>query len=135
LRFVDSNVFIYHMADDPRYGKVATKIIEKIEEGEEVATSTLVISQVCGYLKWKKRADVIRTFLGFLSSIPNLVKIETTFNDFLQALMISAEHNLDWKIWDDILIAVQMKRLGISEVYSNDKDFDRIPGIKRIFMF
>jgi predicted nucleic acid-binding protein len=36
-------------------------------------------------------------------------------------------------MWDDILIVAQMKRIGINEIYSNDKDFDRIPQIKRIF--
>lgn len=36
-------------------------------------------------------------------------------------------------MWDDLVITAQMKRLGITEIYSNDKDFDRIPWIKRIF--
>jgi len=121
------------MANDPRYGRTATKIMERIEEGEEVATSTLIISQVCGYLRCKGRSDVVPTFLEFLRSVPNLFKVETTFNDFLQALKLCAEHNLNWKMWDNLLIAAQMKRLKISEVYSNDKDFDIIPGIKRIF--
>jgi predicted nucleic acid-binding protein len=35
--------------------------------------------------------------------------------------------------WDDIVIASQMKRCGIDEIYSNDSDFDSIPGIKRVF--
>jgi predicted nucleic acid-binding protein len=33
-------------------------------------------------------------------------------------------------MWDDILIAAQMERIGINEIYSN---FDKIPQIKRIF--
>ena len=48
MRFVDSNVFVYHMAEDPRYGDTATEIIERIEES---ATLTLVILQVCGIFK------------------------------------------------------------------------------------
>ena len=133
MRFIDSNVFVYHMAGDPRYGSTATQIIERIEEGEEAATSTLVISQVCGYLKWKKRHDVIPSFLGFLRSLPNLVKVDTTFIDFVQAQEIRIKYSLDWKFWDDLIITVQMKRQKISEIYSNDKDFDVIPGIRRIF--
>ena len=130
MRFIDSNIFVYHMADDPTYGGVASRIIERIEKGEEAATSTLVISQVCSYLK---RPDVIPAFLDFLRSLPNLIKIETTFMDVLQAQELLTKHDLDWKLWDDLIIAIQMKRLKISEIYSNDSDFDTIPGVKRIF--
>jgi len=133
LRFIDSNIFVYHMAADPTYGEVASRIIERIEKGEEAATSTLVISQVCGYLKRKRRPDVIPAFLDFLRSLPNLIKVETTFMDFLQAQELLTKHDLDWKLWDDLIIAIQMKRLKISEIYSNDSDFDTIPGVKRIF--
>jgi len=133
LRFVDSNVFVYHMAGDPHHGEIASKIIERIEEGEETATSTLVISQVCSYLKWRKRSDVIPKFLGFLRSLPNLIKLETTFLDFLQARELSIKYGVGWRLWDDLIIAMQMRRLKIDEIYSNDRDFDEIPGIKRIF--
>ena len=133
MKFIDANVFVYHMADDPMYGGVATKIIERVEGGEETATSTLVISQVCGYLKWRGRHDVIPDFLGFLRSLPNLVKVETAFTDFVQAQELRAEHDLDWRQWDDLIITVQMKRLKIHEIYSNDADFDNIPEVKRIF--
>ena len=133
MKFVDANVFVYHMAEDPVYGDVATRIVERIEGGEESATSTLVISQVCGYLKWKGRQDVIPNFLGFLRSLPNLVKVETTFTDFIRAQEFRGEHNLDWRLWDDLIITVQMKRIKIHEIYSNDADFDVIPTVKRIF--
>ena len=133
MRFVDSNGFVYHMARDPKYSNIATQIIERVEEGEEAVTSTLVISQVCSYLRWKRRDDVIPVFLGFLSSLPNLIKVDTTFIDFIQAREICIKHSLDWKLWDDLIITAQMKRLKIYEIYSNDKDFDSIPGIKRIF--
>jgi predicted nucleic acid-binding protein len=121
------------MAQDPRHGKTATTIINRIDEGEQVATSTLVIGQVCGYLKWKRRWDTIPKFLAFLRSLPNLIKIDTTFLDFANAQEFCSEHDMDWRIWDDLIITVQMKRLKIDEIYSNDTDFDMIPGIKRIF--
>ena len=133
MRFIDANVFVYHMAQDPRYGEPATTIIKRVEDGEQVATSTLVISQVCSYLKWKRRSDVIPIFLTFLRSLPNLVKVDTTFLDFTQAQELCIEHNLHWGLWDDLIIAEQMKHLKIDEIYSNDVDFDTIPGIKRIF--
>lgn len=133
MRFIDANVFVYHIAQDPRYGELATTIIKRIEGGEQVATSTLVISQVCGYLKWKRRSDVVPIFLAFLRSLPNLVKVDTTFMDFIQSQEFCIEHSIHWSLWDDLIIAEQMKRLKIDEIYSNDVDFDTIPGVKRIF--
>jgi len=121
------------MAEDPEYGDIASEIIKRIEGGEEAATSTLVISQVCGYLKWRRRDDVIPSFLGFLRSLPNLSKIDTVFIDFVEARELCLKHRLNWRFWDDLVIAAQMNRMGIREIYSNDKDFDKIPGIKRIF--
>jgi len=121
------------MAQDPRHGEQATRIIKRIEEGEETITSTLIIAQVCGYLKWRKRPEVIGTFLDFILSLPNLKKIETTFMDFIQARELSARYGINWKLWDDLVISAQMKRLNIGDIYSNDTDFDRVPTVRRIF--
>jgi len=131
MRFVDANIFIYHLASDPKYGKVAREILTRIQNGEEPAlTSTIVISQVSSYLKWKRKVNAILIFLEFLRSLPNLTKIETTFSDYLD-LTKSIEIRAD--NWDDIVIASQMRRCGIDEIYSNDSDFDSIPSIKRVF--
>ncbi len=131
MRFVDTNIFIYHLASDPQFGKVSRQILSRIQnEGEFALTSTVVISQVGAYLKWKKKSEAIPLFLEFLRSLPNLTKAETTFADYLElttSVVVRAEN------WDDLVIASQMKRFGIGEVYSNDSDFDSIRGIKRVF--
>lgn len=131
MRFIDSNIFIYHLASDPKFGKVAKEILTRIQNEEESAlTSTIVISQVSSYLKWKRRVNIIPIFLEFMRSLPNLTKGETTFADYLD-LTTSREIRPD--NWDDIVIASQMRRHGVIEIYSNDSDFDSIPGIKRVF--
>lgn len=131
MRFVDANIFIYHLASDPKYGKVAKEILMRIQNGGEASlTSALVISQVSSYLKWKGKASSVPMFIEFLRSLPNLTKAETNFADYLE-LTVSKEireHN-----WDDLVIASQMRRYGINEIYSNDSDFDSIQGIKRVF--
>jgi predicted nucleic acid-binding protein len=133
MPFVDSNVFVYHLAADPDYGKTARKLIERIENGEESYTSTLVIAQVCSYLKWKRREDVIPLFLSFLKGLTSLQKIETSMLDFEEARSIQRQQDLPWAIWDDMVIVAQMKRINVNEIYSNDRDFDKIPWVKRIF--
>lgn len=133
MRFVDSNVFVYHLAADPVYGQKAKNIIEKIEAGEESATSTLAIAQVCSYLKWRRNENIIPIFLSLLKGLTSLQKIETTMLDFEEARSLQLQFNLPWSMWDDLVIAAQMKRLDIKEIYSNDKDFEKISWIKRIF--
>jgi len=133
VSFVDSNVFIYHLAADPIYGTKAKSLLEKIEGGERAVTSTLVIIQVCSYFKWKGRQNVIPLFLSLLKGLTSLEKIETHMLDFEEAKAIQLELKLPWSMWDDIAIAAQMKRLNSRAIYSNDNDFDKIPWIKRIF--
>ncbi len=130
MRFVDSNVFVYHMAADPKYAETAGRILSRIEKGEEAATSTLVINQVVSYLKWKKATTSIPRFLDFLQSLPSLAKEETSFADFVEA---KKRADQKWNVFDDFVIASQMERLHIEEIYSNDSDFDRMEHIKRVF--
>ncbi len=85
MRFVDSNVFVYHLSSDPAYGERAASILKRVENGEECVTSTLVISQVCGYMKWRKKAEAIPRFIGLLRALPSMTKMETTFADFARA--------------------------------------------------
>jgi predicted nucleic acid-binding protein len=119
------------MASDPKYGRTAEGILSRIEKGEESAiTSTLVITQVLSYLKWRKRSKAVPLFVEFLQSMPNLTKSEATFSDYVE---IRKAQNVDWRNWDDLVIAAQMKRLGISKIYSNDADFDFIAVVERIF--
>lgn len=108
-------------------------MISRLERGEPAAASTLTIAQVCGYHKRRGKADVIPRFLSFLKSLANLTKVETLYSDFIEAEALQAEHRLEWRLWDDLILSGQMKRLKASEIYSNDGDFDSIPGVKRIF--
>jgi predicted nucleic acid-binding protein len=131
MRFIDSNIFVYHMESDPKFSRRANNILSRVEQEEQALTSTLIISQVSSYLKWKKKARFIPVFLDFLQSLPNLSKIETTFLDFVEARKIqTSEEGIPW---DDFVIVSQMKRSGINEIYSNDSDFDRIPDVTRFF--
>ena len=53
--------------------------------------------------------------------------------DYLGARRLAEEAGLEFpSMRDDLVIAAQMKRLGISEVYSNG-DFDMIHGVQRLF--
>ena len=59
--------------------------------------------------------------------------IGTAFEDFRKAKELERKLNLPWKLWDDLIIASQMKRLNIKRICSNDADFDAIGGVERMF--
>lgn len=88
---------------------------------------------MCSYLKWKRKQDVIPSFLSFLKGLTSLQKIETSILDFEEAGSLQKQQTLPWSIWDDIVIAAQMKRINVKEIYSNDKDFDKVSWVKRLF--
>ncbi|MBM1154853.1 type II toxin-antitoxin system VapC family toxin [archaeon] len=131
LRFVDANVFIYFLADDPLYGKPAAAIMQRIEAGEPVAVSTLVLAQVCAYLQ-RRAPQYIPLFLASLR-LPNVIHVSTTYSDFLTALDLLEQLHLSHQLWDDAVLVAQMQRLHIREIYSNDRDFDHFPQVKRLF--
>ena len=134
IRFIDSNVFVYLLLKDPRYGKTSLQIFERIERGEEKGlTSTLVLSQVFAHLIRRGKGKVIEKLYEYLNEVPIEI-IDTRYEDFKKALELRKEKNLAWEMWDDLVIVSQMMRAKVKEIYSNDEDFDKIPGVKRIFM-
>jgi predicted nucleic acid-binding protein len=78
----------------------------------------------------EEEGGAIPIFIQLLRSLPNLTKAETTFSDYFDITTFAEIHANNW---DDLVIASQMRRCEINEIYSNDSDFDSIPGIKRIF--
>ncbi len=133
VSFVDSNVFIYVMLKDPRYGPTALNILLRFEEGEEAGvTSTLVLSPVMAHLVRRKRWSAIDVFYEYLENVPIRI-VETTPRDFQEAGRLRKALELPWSLWDDLVIASQMRRLKVERIYSNDSDFDVIEGVERVF--
>ncbi|MDG7011836.1 MAG: type II toxin-antitoxin system VapC family toxin [Nitrososphaerota archaeon] len=132
-RFVDSNLFIYVMMQDESFAEQSLGVLEGFERGAEVGwTSTLVLSQVFSHLKKRGKFSAIDKFYGYLESSPISV-LETTRDDIVGAQEIKNGQSLPWSMWDDLVIAAQMKRAKIDEIYSNDGDFDKIKGLRRVF--
>ncbi len=125
---------MYVLSSDPRYSGRALSILEDAENGVyEAYTSTLVVSQVLAHLERRRRREAMVKFLEYLDE-GYVDVVETTYEDYRLSLLLAEEYGLDYsRLWDDLVIASQMKRLGVNEIYSNDSDFDKIPWVKRIF--
>jgi predicted nucleic acid-binding protein len=131
MRFVDANVFIYVLVKSPKNDyDISKRILERIENGEEAATSSAIIQEVVDWLEYNNQKKEVRSFLTAINSYFSLQKLNNTWNDYLPALDNVDKHGIDFV---DALTLQQMKKNKINEIYSNDKDFDRIKWTKRIW--
>ena len=131
MRFVETNIFLYVITAHPEFGAVARRILERIGSGEEAATSSLVIAEVCAWLEYHKKKNDVSTFLSAVDSYPSLQKLDTTYADEQRAKELERSHPR-LQFFDSVYLA-QMERLKLTEIYSNDRAFERVKGIKRIF--
>ncbi len=131
MRFVDTNIFIYTLTGHPVFGKTAKCILERIEKGEEAATSSLVLCEVAWVLEAMGKQGDIEPTLGKILSYKALETIEISSDDILIGASNMATYKLDFN--DGVNVAL-MTRMGISEIYSNDqKHLGKLDFIKTIF--
>ena len=131
MRFVDANVFIYILVKSPKKDyEISKGILERIENGEETVTSLAIIQEVIDWLEYNNRKKEVRSFLMGINSYLSMEKLSVSWDDFLPALNDIDEHQIDFV---DALTVQKMKKNKINEIYSNDKDFDRIEWVKRIW--
>lgn len=128
MRYVDVNVLVYWLGDDPLFGDQATAIIHRIENGERALTSSLTLwlthIVLSGLSERYSEEELIKRVreLGFLRIEPLL------FQDYAHALKLMRAHKLDL---EDALHLATATRKGVNEIYTNDPDFDRTT-IKRV---
>lgn len=115
----------------PDFGQTAKEILERIELGEKAITSSLVIAEVCAWLEYHGVGDRIDVFFKILESYPTLKKCETTYEDELKAEELKSQYSR-LEFFDRVYLA-QMLRLKLTEIYSNDRGFDKVRGVRRIF--
>ena len=131
MRFVDANVFIYVLVKSPQKDfETSKRILKRIENGEETATSLAIIQEVVDWLEYNNRKKEVRVFLTAINSYLTLNKLNNTWSDVLTALDNTYEHKIDFV---DALTLQTMKNNKIKEIYSNDKDFDRVKWVKKIW--
>lgn len=131
MRFVDTNVFIYVFIKSPKKDyEISKRILERIESGEAGATSIAVIYEAVDWLEYNNREKEVRSFLTAINSYLSLSKLVVEWNNFLTSLKDMYNKQIDFV---DALTLQMMKENRISEIYSNDKDFDKIYWVKRIW--
>jgi len=119
--YLDVNVLQYWLSADPRFGGKAKEILK---QHKDRFTSALTI-WILLILNQGNEKLIVEAIDAIDISVTPL-----TIQELRDAVILSGSLSLD--IEDAIHIAT-MKRLGINTIASNDKDFDKVPWIKRVF--
>lgn len=146
--FVDTNILTYHLLKDPIYGAICKQFIERVENGDIAGfVSPVVISEttynfIKAYIVRKygvKPGDVV----SVLKAKPEIIrevdtdKISELFEIFTMLSISDLEvaetyraiknYNL---LPNDAFHVAVMKKHGISNIATNDRDFERIDWIE-----
>ena len=131
MRALDANVILRFLTDDvPEQASRCSELLKRVEAGtEEVWLPDLVLADIIWTLEkyYKQPKKRIR---ALLIPILNLRSLRFSSKKTAQkALQLYAEKNLDWT---DAVIAAQMLARKQSEIYSYDRDFDKLKGVTRL---
>lgn len=137
MRFVDASVFVHAYLKPKRnlttseiqMKENARRIVSRLNEGEAAFTSSVHLAEIANivedYLPIKEAHEVESAIC-----LRDTIEIETVSrSDCSEALAVSEENQLGLT---DALAIVLMRRNGVTEIYSFDKDFDYISDIRRV---
>jgi len=136
-RFIDSSVFLHAYLrpkrrlrqEEKEVKQRASTIIENVEKGEEVVISTIHLSEILNIVEARLGLERAIQFLEDVLATEN-IKIEgVERREYEEALTISSRYKVSP---NDAVACVVSRKMGINEVYSFDKHFDKIPFIKRL---
>lgn len=123
MNYIDVNVFVYWLTDDPEYGETAYTIIRRIELGEKAFTSALTLWQLHIILKKESENYSERILIEKIGNLKNLIIVPLTLEGFEDAVTYQNELGLDL---EDSLHYAAAERVSAAIIYSNDTDFDNV---------
>jgi len=137
LRFVDSNVFLHALLtprrklneEEKKTKEASKKIVERIEEGEEVSMTAVHLSEVVNIIE---SGIGLRKSLGFLAwaiTTENIQIYPTTRENYETSLSTASEKGISI---NDAIAYTSMMENNIAEIYSFDKHFNQLVDIKRV---
>lgn len=130
-RFVDTNVLLRYLTkDDPAKAEQALALLLRVERGEEkVALSPLVVFETIFTLQhqYHEPRDRIRDTVSDILSLRGMQLPDKRL--FQRALELYAQRPISFA---DAYNAIYLQARGLTEIYSWDGDFDKLPGIERV---
>jgi uncharacterized protein len=150
--FLDANTLIYHFTNHAKYGPACTRLLERIEHREfggyvsshglaDVAHRLMTI-EAMNRLGWpvtrlaarlKKHHAEIPNLTEYRQALVKLGQVgvrvlPVTESLVVRAAALSQQFEL---LTGDALVVAAMQSHGLTNLASNDSDFDRVPGLTR----
>ncbi|ACX52187.1 PilT protein domain protein [Ammonifex degensii KC4] len=130
-RVLDANIILRFLTSDaPEQADRCAKLLKRVEAGtEEVWLPELVLADIVWTLEkfYRQPKERIRELLTLILNLRGLRHANKKVAK--EALRLYVEKNVDWT---DAFVAAQMFSHKQCEIYSYDRDFDRIEGIIRL---
>jgi predicted nucleic acid-binding protein len=132
MRFLDTNIILRYLTrDDPIKTNACFALFQRVKKRQELlTTSEAVIAEAIYVLSsntYRLTAQEIRTRLLPLILLPGLRLPYKRV--YVRALELYVTYSpLDF---EDVLNLAHMERLKIREIYSYDRDFNRVTSVKR----
>jgi len=131
MRFVDSNVLIYALFKPKKEpdGKIAemkrksVEILKRIQEGEEVSTTVVHLSEVANVIASRRNERMAAEFVREFLTLRNVEVFEINGEDFLKASLLAIERDVDV---NDALAYIKMREHKIEEIYTFDRHFEKM---------
>jgi len=137
MRFVDSNIFLHafltprrELTKDEKWVKDESKaIVKRIEDGEEVAMTTVHLSEVVNIVESGLGLQRSLGLLSWAIAKDNIRLHPTIIEDYETAFPTARENGISA---NDALAYLSMKAHSLTEIYSFDKHFDQFKDIIKL---
>ena len=131
MRFIDANVFIYAVLKPKRelnekelkIKSVSKEIFNRVNEGEEVITTVVHLSEVANVLEDAANLSFAISFLKDLLLKRNVIVERVSDKDYMESVLLAEEKRVSI---NDALAYLLMKRRGVEEIYTSDKHFENL---------
>jgi len=149
--FVDANIFVYHFGGDGDISDACTDFLLRVEEGDvEAFTSTIILPEILHRLMIVEAVEKyelpLRSIVRYLKEHPDIVMtlekysmapekirqmnvtiLTITLQDLLDSKGVRDSYGL---LTNDSTSVSIMKRFGITDIATNDSDFERVNGLR-----
>jgi predicted nucleic acid-binding protein len=150
--FLDANVIVYHFSRHTRYGTACTDLLDRIARQELIGcTSSHVLSEAAHRLmtleaidrygwpyagiaqRLRKHPSEVQALVRFRQAIDEVPRFGIQVLAVPPALIqVATERSQQYGLLhNDALIVAVMQANGLTNLASEDADFDRVPGLTR----
>ncbi|MCD6357874.1 MAG: type II toxin-antitoxin system VapC family toxin [Thermoproteales archaeon] len=137
MRFVDASVFVHAFLKPRRRLKphevdikeAAKAVVRRINEGEEVGLTVVQLAEIANILERYMPLEKALQVEKFLLYAPNVEVYGVDRRICVEALKVAEERGVGLS---DAIAYVVMLQNNVKEIYSFDRDFDRLEGVERV---